>query len=98
MRFGKKGKLSPRYIGTYKVLKRVGSVSYELELPNDLAKVHPVFHVSMLRKFIGNASANVPSKDVTIEEGLTYEDVPIEILDRQVRKLRNKEIASVKVL
>ena len=47
MRFGRKGKLSPRYIGPYKILKKVGSVAYELDLPNDLAKVHPVFHVSM---------------------------------------------------
>ena len=98
MRFGKKGKLSPRYIGPYKVLKRIGSVVYELDLPNDLAKVHPVFHVSMLRKFIGDASAIVKIEDVAIDEGLTYEEVPIDILDRQVKRLSNKEIASIKVL
>ena len=54
VRFGKKGKLSPRYIGPYTILKRVGSVSYERELRNDFAKFHPVFHVSMLWKFIGD--------------------------------------------
>ena len=98
VRFGKKGKLSQRYIGPYKILKRIGSVAYEIDLPNDLAKVHPVFHVSMLRKFIGYESAIVPLNEKTIEEDLTYKEVPIEILDRQVKKLRNKEIASIKVL
>src|SRR5688572_29753850 len=98
LRFGKKGKLSPRYIGPYKILKRVGNVAYEIELPNDLAKVHPVFHVSMLRKFIGDVDTIVTLEDVSIEDDLTYEEVPVEILDRQVKKLRNKEVASVKVL
>ena len=98
MRFGKKGKLSLRYIGPYRILKRVGSVAYEIELPNDLAKVHPVFHVSMLRKFIGDVDTIIPLEDVSIEDSLTYEEVPVEILDRQVKKLRNKEVASVKVL
>ena len=98
MRFGKKGKLSPRYVGPYKILKRVGSVAYEVELPSELAKVHPVFHVSMLRKFIGDVDAIVPLKDVSIEDNLTYEEVAVEILDRQVKRLRNKEVASVKVL
>ena len=98
MRFGKKGKLSPRYIGPYKILKRMGKVAYELDLPNDLAMVHPVFHVSMLRKFIGDENTIVPLQDVTIEENLSYEELPVEILDREVKRLRNKEIASVKVL
>ena len=90
--------MSPRYIGPSKILKRIGSVAYELDLPNDLAKVHPVFHVSMLRKFIGDIDTIVPLEKVTIEENLTYEEVPIEILDRQVKRVRNKDIAPVKVL
>ena len=98
MRFGKKGKLSPRYIGPYKILRRVGKVVYELDLPNDLAMVHPVFHVSLLRKFIGDENNIVPLQDVTIEENLSYEEVPVEIFDRQVKRLRNKQISSVKVL
>lgn len=60
--------------------------------------VHPVFHVSMLRKCIGDPSRITPIEGVQITEDLTYEEVPIAILDRQVKKLRNKEIASVKVL
>src|SRR5687767_15435423 len=82
MRFGKKGKLSPRYFGPYKILRRVGRVAYELDLPNDLAMVHPVFHVSMLRKFIGDENTIVPLQDLQIEENLSYEEVPVEILDR----------------
>ena len=67
-------------------------------MPNDLAKVHPVFHVSKLRKFIGDIDSIVPLKEVSIEDSFTYEEIPVEILDRQVKKLRNKEVASVKVL
>lgn len=98
MRFGKKGKLSPRYIGPYKILRRIGQVAYELELPSELEFVNPVFHVSMLRKCIGDPSRVVPIKDVQVTEDLSYEEVPVEILDRQVRKLRTKDVASVKVL
>ena len=58
-------------------MKSIGSVAYEIELPNDLARVHPVFHVSMLRKFIGDIYSIVPLKDVSIEEDLTYEEVPL---------------------
>ena len=54
MRFGRKVKLSPRYVGPYEILQRVGEVAYELELPTELASVHPVFHVSMLKKCLGD--------------------------------------------
>ncbi|WMV29936.1 hypothetical protein MTR67_023321 [Solanum verrucosum] len=97
MRFGKKGKLSPRYVGPYKILKRVGKVSYELELPGELEIVHPVFHISLLKKCVGDPASIVPLESVVVKDCLTYEDVPVEILDRQVRRLRNKEVASVKV-
>ncbi|XP_070010044.1 uncharacterized protein [Nicotiana sylvestris] len=74
-------------------------VAYELELPSELEFVHPVFHVSMLRKCIGDPSRVVPFKDVQVIEDLSYEEeVPVAILDRQVRKLRTKDVASVKVL
>ena len=61
VRFVKKGKLSPRYIGTYRISKRVGNVAYELELPQQLAAVHPVFHISMLKKCLGYPSLIVPT-------------------------------------
>ncbi|WMV40922.1 hypothetical protein MTR67_034307 [Solanum verrucosum] len=98
MRFGKKGKLSLRYIGPYNIIQRVGQVAYELELPQELSAVHSVFRVSMLRKCVGDLSYIIHIEDVQVIWDLTYEEVPIAILDHQVKKLRNKEMASVKVL
>lgn len=98
MRFGRKGKLSPRYIGPYQIVRRIGKVAYELDLPSDLEAVHPVFHVSMLRKCIGDPSRVFPVDDIQVTEELSYEEKPVAILDRQVRRLRTKDVASVKVL
>ncbi|WMV29586.1 hypothetical protein MTR67_022971 [Solanum verrucosum] len=98
MRFGKKGKLSPRYVGPYEILKRVRKVDYELKLPIELPPVHPVFHISMLKKCIGDPVSILPLEGLGVNESLSYEEVPVAILDRQVKKLRNKEVASVKVL
>ncbi|WMV38408.1 hypothetical protein MTR67_031793 [Solanum verrucosum] len=98
MRFGKKEKLSPQYIGPYKISNRIGSVAYELDLPHELVAVHPVFNISMLRKCIGDPSLIIPTEDIGINDSLSYEEIPIQILDCQVRKLRTKEVASVKVL
>ena len=98
MRFGRKGKLSPRYIGPYQIVRRIGAVAYELDLPSDLESVHPVFHVSMLRKCIGDPSRIFPVDDLQVTEQLSYDEQPVSILDRQVRRLRTKEVPSVKVL
>ncbi|WMV41253.1 hypothetical protein MTR67_034638 [Solanum verrucosum] len=98
MRFGKKGKLSPRYVDPYQIFRLVGKIAYELKFPNELASVHPVFHVFMLNKCVGDPTSIVPLVGLGVKENLSYEQVPIEILDRQVKKLRNKEVASVKVL
>ena len=73
-------------------------MAYKLELPQELAAVHPVFHISMLKKCLGDPSLIVPTENVGIEDKLCYEDVPVQIFDHQVRKLRIKEVASVKVL
>ncbi|WMV58040.1 hypothetical protein MTR67_051425 [Solanum verrucosum] len=98
MRFGKKGKLSPRYIKPYRIAKRIDNVAYELELPQELAVVHSVFHVSMLKKCMGDPSLIIPTENIGIKDSLSYGEIPIQILDRQVRKLRTKEVASVKFL
>ena len=98
MRFGKKGKLSPRYVGPYNILKRIGKVTYELEFPAELAAVHPVFHISLLKECMGDPASIVPLESVAVKDSLSYEDVPVEILELQVKRLRNKEVASVKVL
>ncbi|WMV40590.1 hypothetical protein MTR67_033975 [Solanum verrucosum] len=98
IRFGKKGKLSPLYIGPYQISKRIGNVAHELELPQELAAVHPVFHISMLKKCMGDPSLIIPSENIGITNSLSYEEILVQILDRQVRKLRTKHVASVKLL
>ncbi|XP_070005498.1 uncharacterized protein [Nicotiana sylvestris] len=98
MRFGKKGKLSLRYVGPYIIIQRISHVEYKLELPPEMSLVHPVFHVSMLKKVVGDPFTIVPVESIEVNEELLYEEILVAILDRQVRKLRNKEIASVKVL
>ena len=97
-RFGEKGKLSPQYIGPFKILNRFGKVAYELELPLDLASVHLVFHVSFLKKCIGDPTVVIPIQSVNIQNSLSYEDIPVKILDYQTHRLRNKEVLLVKVL
>ncbi|XP_070050595.1 uncharacterized protein [Nicotiana tomentosiformis] len=98
MRFAKKGKISPRYIGPYKITRKIVQVAYELDLPSDLESVHLVFHVSKLCKYIGDPSRIVSVDDVHVTEQLSYEETSIVILDRQVQRLRTKDVASVKVL
>ncbi|WMV09694.1 hypothetical protein MTR67_003079 [Solanum verrucosum] len=82
MRFGKKGKLSPRYIGPYRISKRIGNISYELELPQELAAVHLIFHISLLQKRMRDPSLIIPTKDIGIKDSLSYEEIPVQILDR----------------
>ena len=97
MRFGKRGKLSPRYIGPFEILKRVGEVAYVLALPPGLSGVHPVFHVSMLKRYHGDGNYIIRWDSVLLDEKLSYEEEPVAILDREVCKLRSREIASIKV-
>ena len=97
MRFGKKGKLSPRFIGPFEILDRVGEVAYRLALPPSLSAVHPVFHVSMLRKYHGDPSHVLDFSTVQLDKDLSYEEEPVAILDRQVRQLRSKSFPSVRV-
>ncbi|WMV46499.1 hypothetical protein MTR67_039884 [Solanum verrucosum] len=97
MRFGKKGKLSPSYIGPFEILECVGSVAYRLALPPNLSGVHPVFHVSMLKRYHGDGDNIIKWNSIVLDKDLQYEKEPIAILDRDVRKLSTKEIKSVKV-
>ena len=98
MRFGKKGKLSPRFIGPFEILDRIGSVPYRLALPPALSAVHDVFHVSMLRKYVADPSHIIDYEPVTLDASLSYEEVPVEILATEQKVLRNKTINLVKVL
>lgn len=81
MTFGKKRNLSLRYIGPYQIVRRIGNVAYELDLPTSLALVHSVFHVSMLKKCVGDHSLMVPVENISVKDFLSYKDVHIEILD-----------------
>ena len=98
MRFGKKGKLAPRYIGPFEIRSKVGEVAYRLILPHELSRIHPVFHVSMLRKYIQDPSHVLQPQMVELNEDLSYEEYPMAVVDRQVRQLRTKDIPMVKVL
>ena len=98
MRFQKKGKLSPRFVGPFKILKHIGIVAYELALPPTILGVHNVFHVSLLRKYIPDPSHVLNYEPLKIKDNLTYEEVPIQILDRKDQVLLTKTISLGKVL
>ena len=83
LRFGRKGKLSPRFIGPFEILERIGLVAYRLALPSDLSMMHDVFHVSVLRKFVPDPFHIFETQSVEVKENLTYEEVPIQILDKK---------------
>ena len=96
MRFGKKGKLSPRYVGPFEILERVGDRAYRVALPPSLTGVHNVFHVSMLRKYEPDPSHVVMWSEIPIRGDLTYEEHPVMILERELKILRHREIPLVK--
>ena len=98
LHFGRKGKLSPRFIGPYEILERVRPVAYRLALPRELAKLHDVFHVSMLRRYRSDLSHVLPVQDIQVQEDFTFDEEPKAILDREIRQLRNKQVPLVKVL
>ncbi|XP_041004082.1 uncharacterized protein LOC121249436 [Juglans microcarpa x Juglans regia] len=98
-RFGKKGKLSPRYVDSYEILEKVGVVAYRLDLPANFQGIHNVFHVSSLKKsFEKQIPAVVDMRDISLQPDLTYEEVPIQIMDWKDKELRNQKIPLVKVL
>ncbi|XP_070046126.1 uncharacterized protein [Nicotiana tomentosiformis] len=97
IRIVKKGKLSPRYIGPFEILEKIGEVAYKLAFMPSLSSVHPVFHVSMLRKYVSEPSHVLDFSTVQLDGDLTYDVESMAILDRQVRKLRSKSIASENV-
>ena len=83
VRFGKRGKLSPRFVGPFEVIKKVGPVAYRLSLSSNLAYVHNVFHVSMLRRCMSNTSKIIIPESAQIQENLTYVEHLVEILDQK---------------
>ncbi|XP_057969414.1 uncharacterized protein LOC131158563 [Malania oleifera] len=89
MRFGKKGKLSPQYIGSFEILERIGPLAYRMALPPTLTKVHDMFHISVLRKYVSDLSHVLSYEPLEIGDALSYEEV---------QQLRTKKIPLVKVL
>ena len=98
VRFGKRGKLSPRYIGPFEIVDRIGLVAYRLDLSEELARVHNVFHISMLRKYISDLSHVLEAPEIELRDDLSYEEQLVQILGREEKELRNKTISLVKVL
>ncbi|KAL0553922.1 hypothetical protein IC582_007826 [Cucumis melo] len=98
LRFERRGKLSPRFVGPFEILEQIGPLAYRLALPPSLSTVHDVFHVSMLRKYVPDPSHVVDYEPLEIDENLSYTEQPVEVLAREVKTLRNKEIPLVKVL
>ena len=98
MQFGKKGKLSPRFVGPFEITQRVGKLAYRIALPPDLVGTHDVFHVSMLRKYIANLDVIVEYESLEIHVGLTYVEELVKIVDKKDQVLHTKTIHIVKVL
>ncbi|XP_070678061.1 uncharacterized protein [Malus domestica] len=98
VQFGKKGKLSPRYIKPYQIIERVGEVAYRLDLLPELLIVHNAFHVSILQRYISDPSHVIPPQLLEINPDLTYHEVSVTILDWKDKVLKNKTVRMVKVL
>ncbi|GKA08424.1 putative reverse transcriptase domain-containing protein [Tanacetum coccineum] len=97
VRFGKRGKLNPRYVGPFKVLERVGDVAYKLELPEELSRVHNMFHVSNLKKCYADEPLVVSLDGLYIDDKLHFVEEPVEIKDHEVKRLRQSRVPIVKV-
>jgi hypothetical protein len=88
-RFNRKERLAPRYVGPFKILERTGEVAYQLELPESIAGVHDVFHVSQLKKCLRVSEEQLPLEELTIKENLTYKEYPVKILETVERVTRS---------
>ncbi|GKC16145.1 hypothetical protein Tco_1012927, partial [Tanacetum coccineum] len=97
VRFGKRGKLNPKDVGPFKVLEKVGSVAYKLELPQELNRVHNTFHVSNLKKFYADEPLVVPLDGLHIDDKLHFVEEPVENMDREVKRLRQSHVPIFKV-
>ncbi|GKB77194.1 putative reverse transcriptase domain-containing protein [Tanacetum coccineum] len=97
VRFEKKGKLAPRFIGPFEIIERIGLVAYRLDLPEELNGVHDTFHVSNLKKCLADPTLQVPLDEIRVDAKLNFVKEPMEILEREFKKLNRSRIAIVKV-
>ncbi|GKF58930.1 hypothetical protein Tco_0175716, partial [Tanacetum coccineum] len=95
--FGKKGKLAPRYVGPFEILKRISLVAYRLRLLEKLNIVHDTFHVSNLKKCLAEANLHVPLDEIKVDKILRFVEEPVDIMNREIKKLKRRKIALVKV-
>nr|GEW47458.1 putative reverse transcriptase domain-containing protein [Tanacetum cinerariifolium] len=95
--FGKRGKLNPRYIRPFKILKRIGPVAYKLELHEELSNVHNTFHASNLKKCLSDESLVIPIKELQLDDKLNFVEETMEIMNREVNQLRQSHIPIIKV-
>ena len=94
---GKRGKLNPRYIGPFEILARIGPVAYKLRLPQELQGIHDTFYVSNLKKCLSDESLVVPLEEIQVNPNLNFVEEPVEIMDREVKRLKQSRIPIVKV-
>ncbi|GJR32429.1 putative reverse transcriptase domain-containing protein [Tanacetum coccineum] len=97
MHFGKNGKLAPRYVWPFEILERIGLVAYRLRLPEELSSMHDTFYVSNLKKCLADANLHVRLKEIKVDKTLHFVEEPVEIMDREIKKLKRRKIALVKV-
>ena len=98
VRFGKRGKISPRFIGPFEILERVGTIAYWLALPHSMSGVHEVFHVSMLRRYTPDTAHVVDLGEIEVDTDGTFEEGPMCIVDSRDHVLRRKTVRLVRVL
>ncbi|GKB12707.1 putative reverse transcriptase domain-containing protein [Tanacetum coccineum] len=95
--FGKRGRLSPRYIGSFKIIERIGLVAYKLELPEKLRGIHNTFHVSNLKRSLADKNLIIPLEEIQLDDKLHFIEESVEIMDREVNRLKKSRIPIVKV-